>query len=295
MMRQLADVGAVVCAAGSGLAPADKKLYALRDVTATVPSVPLISASVMSKKLAEGCDALVLDVKCGDGAFMKTESEGRALADSLVSIGRRAGIRTEALITNMDAPLGCAVGNAIEIVECIEVLKGRGPRDLSDLVVQLASRMLVVAGRASDAEAEQVVRRVLESGAGLERLRAMIAQQGGDASVVDDYTRMPAARHRHGLTADRAGFVSRLDAGLIGRASMALGAGRGRVEDGIDYGAGIVLHRKPGDEVAAGEPILDLLYNDDSGRDEAAALARDAIAISTDAPRTRPLVLGTVR
>jgi pyrimidine-nucleoside phosphorylase len=291
----LRTVGTAIIGQTARLAPADKKLYALRDVTATVPSVPLIAASVMSKKLAEGCDALVLDVKCGHGAFMKTEAEARQLAESLVSIGVRAGVPTEAFITNMDAPLGRAVGNALEIVECIEMLKGGGPRDLSDLVVTLASRMLVVAGQASDLDAESVVRRTLESGRGLETFRALIAQQGGDAGVVDDYTRLPRARRRHAVAADRSGFVSHLDAELVGRASMALGAGRAQVEDAIDHGSGIVLHRKPGEPVAAGETVLELLYNDDRGFDAAHALARDAIAITADPPQVRPLVLGTVR
>jgi pyrimidine-nucleoside phosphorylase len=292
--QALLRVGTAIIGQTASLAPADKKLYALRDVTATVPSVPLISASVMSKKLAEGCDALVLDVKCGRGAFMKTEADARALAESLVAIGTHAGVRTEAVLTNMDAPLGRAVGNALEIIECIEILKGAGPRDLSELVVTLASRMLAVAGRASNAEADTIVRAALKSGRALERLRAMIAQQGGDAAVIDDYTRLPGARHRHTITSERAGFLARLDAELIGRASMALGAGRARVEDRIDHGAGVVLHRKPGDAVAPGAPILELLYNDERGLAEATTLARDAVEIGAEAPPPRPLVLATV-
>lgn len=291
----LRAVGTAIIGQSASLAPADKKIYALRDVTATVPSVALIAASVMSKKLAEGCDALVLDVKCGQGAFMKDETEARALAESLVAIGTRAGVRTEALITGMDAPLGLAVGNALEIIECIEILKGRGPRDVTDLSVTLASRMLVVGGKASNADAEGMVRAVLESGEALQKLRAMIAQQGGDASVVDDYSRLPGARHRHAVAADRSGFVSRLQAELVGRASMALGAGRSCVEEGIDHGAGVVIHRKPGAAVAEGEPILDLLYNDDSGLQDAIEFAREAIVIGPEPPIVRPLVLGTVR
>jgi pyrimidine-nucleoside phosphorylase len=290
----LRRVGTAIIGQTALLAPADKKLYALRDVTATVPSVPLISASVMSKKLAEGCEGLVLDVKCGQGAFMKTEAEARALAESLVTIGTRAGVRTEALITNMEAPLGCAIGNALEIIECIEILKGTGPRDVSELAIGLASRMLVVGNRASDSDADATVRRVLASGEGLSRLRAMIAQQGGDSSVVDDYARLPGARQRHAVLADRRGFVSRLDAELVGRASMALGAGRARVEERIDHGAGILLQRKPGDAVSAGDPILDLLYNDESGLEEALALVREAISIAPEPPVVRPLILGTV-
>jgi pyrimidine-nucleoside phosphorylase len=291
----LRNVGTAIIGQTASLAPADKKLYALRDVTATVPSVPLISASVMSKKLAEGCDALVLDVKCGHGAFMKTEPAARELAESLVSIGKRAGVRTEAVITNMDAPLGRAVGNALEIMECMDLLKGSGPSELSDLVVTLASRMLVVGGAAAEADAESAVRRAIESGAGLEKLRNMIAQQDGDVAVIDDYRRLPGARHRRAVTAARTGFVSRVEAESIGRASMALGGGRKRVEDAIDHGAGILVHCKPGDPVSSGDTILELLFNDDRGLDEATMLARGAIAIEAAPPQVRPLVLGTVR
>jgi pyrimidine-nucleoside phosphorylase len=287
--------GTAIIGQTGSLAPADKKLYALRDVTATVPSVPLIASSVMSKKLAEGCDALVLDVKCGAGAFMKTEADARALAESLVAIGTRAGVRTEAFITRMDAPLGRAVGNALEVIECVEILKGRGPRDLSDLAVTLASRMLVVAGKAKDAEADGIVRRAIASGQALDKLRTVIARQGGDAAIVDDYGRLPGARRKQAVAAGRDGFLAALDAELVGRASMALGAGRSRVDEPIDHGAGVVLHRAPGDSVRANEPVLDLLYNDDRGLEQAIDLARQAIAVSSEPPRVGPLVLDTVR
>jgi pyrimidine-nucleoside phosphorylase len=287
--------GTAIIGQTGSLAPADKKLYALRDVTATVPSVPLIASSVMSKKLAEGCDALVLDVKCGAGAFMKTEADARALAESLVAIGTRAGVRTEAFITRMDAPLGRAVGNALEVIECVEILKGRGPRDLSDLAVTLASRMLVVAGKANDAEADGIVRRAIASGQALDKLRTVIARQGGDAAIVDDYGRLPGARRKQAVAAGRDGFLAALDAELVGRASMALGAGRSRVDEPIDHGAGVVLHRAPGDSVRANEPVLDLLYNDDRGLEQAIDLARQAIAVSSEPPRVGPLVLDTVR
>ena len=287
--------GTAIIGQTGSLAPADKKLYALRDVTATVPSVPLIASSVMSKKLAEGCDALVLDVKCGAGAFMKTEADARALAESLVAIGTRAGVRTEAFITRMDAPLGRAVGNALEVIECVEILKGRGPRDLSDLAVTLASRMLVMAGKAKDAEADGIVRRAIASGQALDKLRTVIARQGGDAAIVDDYGRLPGARRKQAVAAGRDGFLAALDAELVGRASMALGAGRSRVDEPIDHGAGVVLHRAPGDSVRANEPVLDLLYNDDRGLEQAIDLARQAIAVSSEPPRVGPLVLDTVR
>jgi len=291
--RMLAEVGTSIVGQTASLAPADKKLYALRDVTATVPSIPLIAASVMSKKLAEGAGALVLDVKCGHGAFMKSETDARELARLMVSIGSQAGLRTEAFITDMDAPLGRAVGNALEIVECIETLKGRGPDDISALVVALASRILVVSGRYAQPDAEPAVRRALSSGQALEKMRAMVEWQGGDVRVLDDYGRLPSAARRHAIAAGEDGYVAALQADLIGRASMALGAGRQRIEDRIDHGAGVWIAKKPGERVRAGETILDLLYNDDRGLGEASALAHAAIRLAAEPPVLRPLVLGT--
>jgi pyrimidine-nucleoside phosphorylase len=291
--RMLADVGAAIVGQTPSLTPADRKLYALRDVTATVESVPLISASVMSKKLAEGSDALVLDVKCGQGAFMKTEDDAYTLARSLVDIGTRAGVRTEALITGMSAPLGRAVGNAVEIRECCDVLKGRGPDDLIEIAVALASRMVALAGRHD--EPEQAVRQALQSGAALEKLRAMIAQQGGDPRCVDDDTRLPAARFRRAVMARRSGYVTVLHAELIGRASMALGAGRERVEDGIDHAAGVLIARGRGEAVRAGDTVLELLYNDDRGLAQAQALADEAVTIGDEPRALGPLILGVVR
>jgi len=293
--RMLADAGTAIVGQTPSLAPADKKLYALRDVTATVESVPLISASVMSKKLAEGSNALVLDVKCGHGAFMKSEDEAYNLARSLVDIGTRAGVRTEALITGMNAPLGRAVGNAVEIIECCEVLKGNGPDDLHEISLALASRMVSLSGHYGVAEGEQAVRQALGSGAALQKLRAMIAQQGGDAAIVDDYSRLPTARSRRAVTAMRSGYVQSLNAELIGRASMALGAGRERVGDTIDHGAGVLVTRARGAAVKAGDTVLELLYNDDRSLNQALMLARDAVTIGDAPPALRPLILGVVR
>ena len=264
-------------------------------MTGTVESVPLISASVMSKKLAEGSSALVLDVKCGHGAFMKSEDDAYHLARSLVDIGTRAGVKTEAFITGMNAPLGRAVGNAVEIVECCEALKGRGPEDLTEISLTLAARMVMLAGNHDVAAAEHAVRQALQSGAALDKLRAMIAQQGGDPAVVDDYGRLPHARSRRVVTAARSGYVLSLNAELIGRASMALGAGRERVEDRIDHGAGVLLERRRGDAVQAGDTVLELLYNDDRGLDQAHRLAEEAIAIGDEPGIHRPLILGVVR
>jgi pyrimidine-nucleoside phosphorylase len=290
----LREVGASIIGQTASLAPADKKLYALRDVTGTVRSIPLIAASVMSKKLAEGGDALVLDVKCGHGAFMKSEVEARELAHMLVTIGSQAGLRTEAFITDMDAPLGRAVGNALEIVECIETLKGRGPADVTDLVIALATRMLVLSGRFDEQRAEPAVREALASGAALETMRALIKAHGGDPGVIDDYRKLPQAAHRHTIAADRDGYVAVVQADLVGQASMTLGAGRQHIEDRIDHGAGVLLAKKPGEPVRAGETILELLYNDDRGLAAAAAMAADAIRLTGTPPVVRPLVLGRV-
>jgi pyrimidine-nucleoside phosphorylase len=293
--RVLKHVGTSIIGQTQALVPADKKLYALRDVTATIESIPLISASIMSKKLAEGSDALVLDVKCGRGAFMKDRATARALAEAMVAIGTHAGVRTEAVISAMDAPLGHAVGNAVEIIECIELLKGRGPADLAGFIVALAGRIVVVAGRAGEQEAEAVVRRAIQSGAALEKLRGLIAAQGGDAAVVDDYSRLPVAGRRTPLAAGRSGYVARLDAERIGRAAVALGAGRSTVEDRIDHGAGVLIQRKPGDQVKEGEVVLELLYNDDRGVADALALASAALEIGDAPPPAPDLVREWVR
>jgi pyrimidine-nucleoside phosphorylase len=291
----LGEVGCCLISQTENIAPADKKLYALRDVTATIESLPLIAASVMSKKLAEGSTALVLDVKCGRGAFMQRPTDARALARSLVSIGAAAGIRTEAFITRMDTPLGRAVGNSVEIAECIDVLGGKGPADLSALIVRLASRMVLIGGQASgEADAEAKVRAALATGAAREKLRQMITWQGGDAAVVDDVKVLPSARHSHQVTASTAGYVSGLDALLVGRAAVALGAGRDRKSDPVDLSAGILLHKKPGETVFAGEPVMELRYNDESRLSAAVALVSQAVVIGDKPPAEAPLVMGWV-
>jgi pyrimidine-nucleoside phosphorylase len=296
MKAALRRTGCAMIGQTSEIAPADRKLYALRDVTGTIESIPLISASIMSKKIAEGIDALVLDVKTGSGAFMKTEADSRRLAESLVSIGNASGVRTEAVISAMDAPLGLAVGNALEVVECIDVLKGRGPADLIELSVELTSRMLILGKIADDrAEAETRVRKAIDSGDGLERFRRIIETQGGDPRVVDDYKRLPSVDGRHIVAADRAGFVTRIDAELVGRASVALGAGRDRVDDRVDHGVGIVLKAKPADAVQPGDPLLELHYRDRAKLDAALALAGRAVVIDDQRAPRRPLIVGEVR
>jgi pyrimidine-nucleoside phosphorylase len=289
--QMLRDVGAAIVGQSPALAPADKKIYALRDVTATVESIPLISASIMSKKLAEGSSALVLDVKCGDGAFMKTEQDARALARSLVEIGSRAGLRTEALITRMDAPIGSAVGNAVEIIECIDVLKGGGPADLVELTTTIATRMLMMSGRYDAGSAGRAVRQAIDSGEALAKLRAMIERQGGDAAVIDDYDRLPGAAHRTVVAAPRSGYVLRLGAELVGRASIALGAGRERAGEQIDHGAGVLIAARVGDRVSAGNAVLTLLSNTASSLDIARTLAERAITIGDAAPPPRPMLI----
>ena len=296
MKTALARVGCAMIGQTAQIAPADKKLYALRDVTGTVESIPLISASIMSKKIAEGIDALVLDVKTGSGAFMKTEADSRKPAESLVAIGNASGVKTEAIITAMDAPLGRAVGNALEVVECIDVLKGGGPADLVDVSVELTARMLVLGKVARDrGEAEQKVRGAIRSGAGLDRFRQIVEAQGGDPKVVDDDARLPHVSDRHVVGADRAGFVSRLDAELIGRASVALGAGRDRVEDPVDPAVGIMVLAKPGDAVRAGDPILELHYRDRARLDTATRLASQAVTIGDQRPAATRLIVDEVR
>jgi len=277
----------------SEIAPADRRLYALRDVTGTVESIPLISASIMSTKIAEGIGGLVLDVKTGDGAFMKTEDRSRALAASLVAIGEASGVRTEALITRMDAPLGRAVGNASEVIESIETLKGKGPRDLETLSVLLAARMLVVSGvDEDDASAEASVRSALTSGTGLEKFREIIAHQGGDPRVIDDYTRLPSAPDRYRVTARRGGYVAGLKAELIGRAAVALGAGRSRLDDLVDPGVGVEVVVRPGERVAEGEPVLMLHHRGGTGLPEAQALLAQAIVMADTPPAAAPIVVG---
>lgn len=283
MLQILQDVGAVVCAAGDGLAPADRKLYALRDVTATVESVPLIASSIMSKKIAEGTGALVLDVKVGSGAFMKDVPRARELATTMVGLGQEAGVRTRALLTAMDVPLGRTAGNALEVAESLEVLAGGGPPDVVALTVLLAREML---------EAAQVTGKdpatALRDGTAMDRWRAMIAAQGGDPDAP-----LPTARHRHVVTAERAGELTRLDAYGVGVAAWRLGAGRARKEDPVSAGAGVQWHAVPGDRVSAGQPLV-TLHTDDEARIPAALQALSGALVVADvgtAPNRLPLLI----
>jgi thymidine phosphorylase len=259
-----------------------------------VESIPLIVASILSKKLAEGIDGLVLDVKVGRGAFMKTEADGRRLAEAMVRIGAGAGLTTEAMLTAMDAPLGRAVGNALEIDECIEALSGRGPSDLVELCVALATRMLRLAGGGDEGAAEARVRGVLASGAAVEKFRQVVENQGGDPRIVDDRTRLPHVPASAPFTSPRAGFVGAMHADLIGRASMLLGAGRERLDSTIDPRAGLRLLARPGDPVDAGDPLVELHPGAGARVDDARVLLAQAVIITDAAPPPVPLIHGIV-
>jgi pyrimidine-nucleoside phosphorylase len=292
----LRTVGTSIIGQTSSLVPADKALYALRDVTGTVASVPLIAASVMSKKLAEGSQALVLDVKCGDGAFMKVEADARELAASMVAIGSAAGVRTEAIITDMDVPLGRAVGNALEIAECVDVLRGGGPADLTALVRRLAARMLIVSGRqADDAAAMAAVDRALSSGAALDVFRRMVEAHGGDPRAIDEPSRLPAVPTMAIVTADRVGWLHTVRAGAIGWAAHELGAGRTRAGEPVDHAVGVRVLAGPGQAVGIGDVLAEVRHRDGRGLSRATELVRDAFVIGDDAPSVRPRILAEVR
>ncbi len=281
LFAQLRDVGAVICAAGSGLAPADKKLYALRDVTGTVEAIPLIASSIMSKKIAEGTDSLVLDVKFGSGAFMRDVDRARELARTMVELGLDSGVATTALLTDMNVPLGLAIGNANEVRESVEVLAGGGPADVVELTVALAREMLALAGQ-PDADVEAA----LADGRAMDVWRAMIRAQDGDPDAA-----LPEPRETHVVTATESGFVTRMDALPFGVAAWRLGAGRARAQDPVMHAAGIDLHVKPGDPIAAGQPLFTLLGHDETRFERALQALDGSWEIGSDAPSSRPLVL----
>ena len=286
MLAQLEDVGAVICAAGAGLAPADKKLYALRDVTGTVEAIPLIASSIMSKKIAEGTGALVLDVKVGSGAFMKTRDDATELARTMVDLGTDAGVRTVALLTDMSVPLGLTAGNALEVRESVEVLSGGGPSDVVDLTVALADEMTRAAGREVG---EDELRAALADGRAMDVWRRMIAAQGGDPDAA-----LPTARETETITADTDGYLTSLDAMAVGVAAWRLGAGRARKEDPVQAGAGVELHVRPGDRVVAGQPLM-TLHTDTPER---FARAREALdggwQVSGEAPPSSSVVIDRI-
>ncbi len=281
MLKQLADVGAVICAAGSGLAPADKKLYALRDVTGTVEAIPLIASSIMSKKIAEGTGALVLDVKVGSGAFMKDDRNARELAETMVALGKDAGVNTVALLTDMSTPLGLTAGNAIEVEESVEVLAGGGPEDVVELTVKLAEEMLQAAGVA-DADPAAALR----DGRAMDVWKSMISAQGGDPDAP-----LPVARESEVVYAPADGVLVQLDALSVGVAAWRLGAGRARKEDAVQAGAGVRMHAKPGATVRAGEPLMTLLTDTPERFDRAKEALRDAVVIAPEGSRPGRLLI----
>ena len=274
--------------------PADKKLYALRDVTATVDCIPLIASSIMSKKIAAGADAILLDVKCGSGAFMKTSEQAVELAQAMVDIGEEVHRHTVALITDMDQPLGRTVGNALEVMEACDVLKGVAPDDISETCVELAASMLVLGGKGALDDCRIMVRRQIENGEGFARLCAMVEAQGGDTSVLRDYTRFAQAPIVHEVRARRDGFVIGMDAEGVGVASAALGAGRQRIEDDIDPSAGIRLNKKTGDSVHAGELLATLYTSHADLLQDGEHLLRKAYRFGSTQPTKRQHFLARV-
>jgi thymidine phosphorylase len=276
MLAQLEDVGAVICAAGDGLAPADKKLYALRDVTGTVEAIPLIASSIMSKKIAEGTGALVLDVKVGTGAFMKDLARARELAETMVGLGRAAGVHTVALLTDMSTPLGLTAGNAVEVAESVEVLAGGGPADVVELTLALAREMLAGAGVTDVDPADR-----LADGSAMDTWKAMVRAQGGDPDAP-----LPTARESHVVTAPASGTLTRLDAMAVGLAAWRLGAGRARKEDPVQAGAGVVWHARPGDTVTEGQPLLTLLTDEPERFDRALASLEGGYDVADEAAYT---------
>ena len=284
MLSVLRDVGCVICSAGTGLAPADRKLYALRDVTGTVESIPLIASSIMSKKIAEGTDALVLDVKVGSGAFLPDIGQARELAETMVRLGTDHGVKTTAVLTDMETPLGRTAGNALEVTESVEALQGKGPADLMEVTVALVRDMLDLAG--IDANIEDA----LSSGAALDKWREMVAAQGGDPEAA-----LPQAHDRTTFDAPQSGWVTTLDARAVGIAAWRLGAGRARKEDPVSPSAGVVCLKKPGDSVEAGEPVLEL-HTDDPDRFQPALDAlRGALSVGHEQPEPKPLILDRIR
>ena len=284
MLKVLRDVGAVICAAGAGLAPADRKLYALRDVTGTVESIPLIASSIMSKKIAEGTDALVLDVKVGSGAFLPDLALARELAETMVRLGEAHGVRTSALLTTMDTPLGRTAGNGLEVTESIQALGGQGPEDLMEVTLALANEMLELAGVAADPSSTIV------DGSALANWNEMVRAQGGDPDAT-----LPEASERRTVVAETSGVMTKLDARAVGIAAWRLGAGRARKEDPVSPTAGVVCLKKPGDEVDQGEPVLEL-HADEPGRFDSAVAALDqAIEIGSEAIEPTPMILERIR
>lgn len=288
------NVGACVIGQSGNIVPADKKLYALRDVTATIESIPLIASSIMSKKLAAGSDAILLDVKTGSGAFMKTTDEAIELAKAMVAIGEKVGRKTIALITDMDRPLGKSIGNALEMKEVCDTLKGKGPKDLTELCLTLATNMLYLAGKGSLDDCYDLAKDALESGKAFEKLKEMVKAQGGDVSVIEDNSKFESSKVAKGLAAAQEGYIYSMDTEKCGVASMILGAGREKKEDTIDYSAGVIIHKKIGDYVKRGDLIASLYSSSEEKCVNSSRLLGEAIKISSAEPVVKPIVLARV-
>lgn len=288
------EIGIAIAGQTGNLAPADKKLYALRDVTATVNNISLIASSIMSKKLASGADRIVLDVKTGSGAFMKTLETSVELAEAMVRIGENTGRHTVAVVTDMDIPLGRAVGNSLEIMEAIDTLKGKGPEDLMQVSFELAARMLELGGLGSIGECRDRVTEAVKSGKAIAKLAHLIGKQGGNEAVIDDYSLFPKALHRFEYTAKQSGYIHSMKTDTVGIASLELGAGRETKESSIDYAAGIMFSKKTGDHVEKGEVIATLFTNKENKISQACTLLDSAIQISDVKPEEKPLILAYI-
>ena len=290
----VSEIGLAVAGQTGNLAPADKKFYALRDVTGTIENISLIAASIMSKKLACGTDAIVLDVKTGSGAFMKTLDQAQALAEKMVEIGRGAGKKVTALITEMDRPLGLAIGNALEVSESLEVLQGRGPEDLKEVCIELASNMLMLGGKGDLDHCRKLALQAVSDGSAFRKFAGMIQRQGGDPAIAENPSRLPQASVQTEWRADRAGYIHLMQAERLGMASMALGAGRKTKNDAIDPAAGIVLLKKTGDRVENGDPLAVLHTSDKTKIDAAIEILKSSLLIKEEPAEPRPLILGRV-
>ncbi len=290
--RLVREVGACLIGQTATLAPADKKLYALRDVTATVDCIPLIASSIMSKKMAEGIDALVLDVKVGSGAFMKTLDDGRVLAKTMISIGEQLGKKVRALLTDMDQPLGNTVGNALEVIEAVEMLQGRAPADYTELTLALTAEMLVLGQKAKNVEdARAQLKRVIDDGSAVKKLQEIVAAQGGNPQAVVDFSLLPKAKATADVASDVDGFVEHIDSEALGLAAMALGAGRERSDAAVDHAVGLVLKKKKGDPVAAGESLVTVHYNSQNRLEDVKRRVRAAYRIGRMRMPPGPLVI----
>lgn len=294
-ISQVEKVGMAIIGQSGNLTPADKKLYALRDVTATVDSIPLIVSSIMSKKIAAGSHNIVLDVKCGSGAFMKTLEDAEILANEMVKIGKGCGRNTAALITDMDRPLGSAVGNSLEVIEAVQVLKGELDNDLKEVCVSLASELISLVLSVSHCEALTMVNNALNSGKAFEKMKEWISAQGGDVSFIENTDKFPKAEYVYDVLADSDGYISSMDTEKIGLASVILGAGRENKEALIDFSAGIMLYKKTGDKIFKGEKLATLFTNNKISLEDAEKMYRSALLVSSVNPERKPLIYKVIR